>query len=245
MYSPYYKTPRLYLSGYLATGQPLPPDAMMEDVVGDYKEKTVTLEEFPFFAHPVKMASVHPCKHAPVMKSLLDRADAALKLRRDKLRRQQATAAAAAAGAGVTGLTADLGDLRLDDRNAADQQQQPGPAQPHPHAANDDWEEVQQHDLNNDDDDEVAIRVDQYLVVFLKVWVPHSKLLSSSPPPRPSAWRALTAPPPLRSSWPASRPASSTTSPWAFEPALSDSGGDEPRVEAAGPTDDRTDRPAI
>ncbi|KAL1849581.1 hypothetical protein VTK73DRAFT_9871 [Phialemonium thermophilum] len=86
MYSPYYRTPRLYMSGYLASGQPLAPHLMMEDIVGDYKDKTVTLEDFPFFAGGAKMASVHPCKHAPVMKTLLDRADAALKVRREKLR---------------------------------------------------------------------------------------------------------------------------------------------------------------
>ena len=43
---------------------------MMEDIVGDYKDKTVTLEDFPFFANNIKMASVHPCKHASVMKTL-------------------------------------------------------------------------------------------------------------------------------------------------------------------------------
>jgi len=81
-YTPYYRTPRLYLSGYDAvTNQPLPPMAMMEDIVGDYKDKTVTLEDFAFASPPIKTASVHPCRHASVMKVLLDRADAALKLR--------------------------------------------------------------------------------------------------------------------------------------------------------------------
>lgn len=59
---------------------------MMEDIVGDYKDKTVTLEDFPYFSNNIKMASVHPCKHASVMKTLLDRADAALKIRREKLK---------------------------------------------------------------------------------------------------------------------------------------------------------------
>jgi ubiquitin-like-conjugating enzyme ATG3 len=54
---------------------------MMEDIVGDYKDKTVTLDDFPLFEGGVKMASVHPCRHASVMKTLLDRADAALKIR--------------------------------------------------------------------------------------------------------------------------------------------------------------------
>jgi ubiquitin-like-conjugating enzyme ATG3 len=86
-YTPYYRTPRLYLSGYDAvTNQPLPPMAMMEDIVGDYKDKTVTLEDFAFASPPIKTASVHPCRHASVMKVLLDRADAALKLRLTKIK---------------------------------------------------------------------------------------------------------------------------------------------------------------
>lgn len=59
---------------------------MMQDIVGDYKDKTVTIEEFPFLEGSVKMPSVHPCKHASVMRLLLDRANAAAKAkaRREK-----------------------------------------------------------------------------------------------------------------------------------------------------------------
>lgn len=146
MYSPYYRTPRLYLSGYLPTGQPLPPNLTMDDIVGDYKDKTVTLEDFPFFASNLKMASVHPCKHAPVMKTLLDRADAALRLKRERMR----------------GEAAALGDVademgKMDIRGAE--------AEAEAADKGDEWEEVQQNEI---DDQEVAIRVDQYLVVFLK-----------------------------------------------------------------------------
>ena len=161
MYSPYYRTPRLYLSGYLQNGQPLPPYLMMDDIVGDYKDKTVTLEDFPFFAHSTKMASVHPCKHAPVMKVLLDRADGALKRRREKIAKASASSssssaatASATAGTGFEGLVDDTHKLSL------------GSSDGHGGSGSgDDWEEVQA-DL---DDGEVAIRVDQYLVVFLKV----------------------------------------------------------------------------
>lgn len=148
MYSPFYLTPRLYLSGYRPDGRPLPPHLMMDDIVGDYQDKTVTLEDFPFFDHGTKMASVHPCKHAPVMKTLLDRADSALKRRREKLKTAAASAAADAATPSANpnpsanpATSADLGA-----------------------AGDGDWEEVQA-DL---DDGEVAIRVDQYLIVFLK-----------------------------------------------------------------------------
>lgn len=150
MYSPYYRTPRLYLSGYLANGQPLPPTDMTEDIVGDYKDKTVTLEDFPFFANNIKMASVHPCKHASVMKTLLDRADAALRLRREKLRTGNADNSQAPSG--MEGLVDEIGKLDVKGAQEA--------------ADKDEWEEVQEAEI---DDQEVAIRVDQYLVVFLKV----------------------------------------------------------------------------
>jgi len=67
----YYQTPRLFLTGYLSPSEPLPPSLMMEDFVGDYKDKTVTLEDFPWFDASVPMASVHPL---PVHLSMLAQA---------------------------------------------------------------------------------------------------------------------------------------------------------------------------
>ncbi|KAK3336976.1 putative autophagy protein [Cercophora scortea] len=173
MYSPYYKTPRLYMSGYLPNGQPLPPHQMMDDIVGDYKEKTVTLEDFPFFANNIKMASVHPCKHAPVMKTLLDRADAALKLRREKLK----AGMAAGRDHGMEGLVEEIRKLNIRDvpATAASNSNSNSNSGENNNNNNtttttnnsDEWEEVQQHDAE-EDEEEVAIRVDQYLVVFLK-----------------------------------------------------------------------------
>ncbi|KAI4591490.1 E2-like enzyme [Pestalotiopsis sp. 9143b] len=148
MYSPYYRTPRLYLSGYTG-GQPLAPQSMMEDIVGDYKDKTVTLEDFPFFANAVKMASVHPCKHASVMKTLLDRADAALKIRRDKLKAGKNVGH----DAGMEGLVDEINKLDVKSAEAAAANES---------GSNDEWEEVEA------EEQDVAIRVDQYLVVFLK-----------------------------------------------------------------------------
>lgn len=150
-YSNFYRTPRLYLSGYLSPSEPLPPHLMMEDIVGDYKDKTVTLEDFPWFDGSVKMATVHPCRHASVMKILLDRADAALKLRRDKLKQSQSREEAnqvLQASGGLEGLVDETKGLSLD------QQQQQG---------GDEWEVLQA-----DEEEQNAIRVDQYLVVFLK-----------------------------------------------------------------------------
>lgn len=129
---------------------------MMEDIVGDYKDKTVTLEDFPYFSNNIKMASIHPCKHASVMKTLLDRADAALKIRREKQR--QGKLAPGAKDAGMEGLIDDLGQTSIADKAAAEGAKAGG-------NGSDEWE-VLQHDVPADE--EVAIRVDQYLVVFLK-----------------------------------------------------------------------------
>ncbi|KAA8641861.1 hypothetical protein EYZ11_003101 [Aspergillus tanneri] len=156
-YANFYRTPRLYLSGYLSPSEPLPPPLMMEDIVGDYKDKTVTLEDFPWFDGSMKMATVHPCRHASVMKTLLDRADAALKLRCERLKQAQTNPAKAppAGDSGLEGLVDDIKGLSLADQQ---QQQQGGDK-----SGGDEWEVLQ-----HDQEDQVAIRVDQYLVVFLK-----------------------------------------------------------------------------
>lgn len=127
--------------------------------MGDYKDKTVTLEDFPYFSNNIKMASIHPCKHASVMKTLLDRADAALKIRREKLKAGKILPGAK--DAGMEGLVDDFGKARLDDKKAVMEGAKAGGN------GNDEWE-VLQHDAEGAHDEEVAIRVDQYLVVFLK-----------------------------------------------------------------------------
>ena len=131
---------------------------MMQDIVGDYKDKTVTLEDFPLFSNNIKMASVHPCKHASVMKTLLDRADAALKIRREK--QKAGKILPGSTDAGMEGLVDDFGKTTIEDRKAILEGAKAGGN------GNDEWE-VLQHDAVQDE--EVAIRVDQYLVVFLKV----------------------------------------------------------------------------
>lgn len=151
-YTTYYSTPRLYLSGYDAvTNQPLPPMAMMEDIIGDYTDKTVTLEDFPFASPPIKTASVHPCKHSSVMKVLLDRADSALKLRLAKIKQGEK-----AFSAGMEGLV---------DQTAALDISKSSPSKTGTGKDGDgEWEVLD----GKHEEDEVAIRVDQYLVVFLK-----------------------------------------------------------------------------
>ena len=181
-YTPYYRTPRFYLSGYEASSNaPLPPKLMMQDIVGDYKDKTVTLEDFPFTDNStggVKMASIHPCKHASVMKILLDRADAALKLRLQRIRDgnagpQQPSAPGDKTGAGGTKEMSGMEGL-IDDtsRLALREQERRGvEAGAKAAGAGEEWEVLDQSAANDEGDAEeekVAIRVDQYLVVFLK-----------------------------------------------------------------------------
>lgn len=74
-YSTSYRVPKAYLSGFDSNGAPLPPRAMFSDIVGDYKDKTVTIESAPF-QESLTLISIHPCRHAGVMRMLLDMADA-------------------------------------------------------------------------------------------------------------------------------------------------------------------------
>jgi ubiquitin-like-conjugating enzyme ATG3 len=134
---------------------------MMEDIVGDYKDKTVTLEDFPFFDDSVKMASIHPCKHASVMKILLDRADAALKLRLQKARE-----GGGIAKEGVTGMEGLIDDTsRLGIKESERKGMEAGVKTAG--GGGDEWEVLDQAE-EDEDENKVAIRVDQYLVVFLK-----------------------------------------------------------------------------
>lgn len=73
-YSASYRVPRAYLSGFDADGAPLPPKLMFEDIVPDYRDKTVTIEQAPFESN-LTLISIHPCRHAGVMRMLLDRAE--------------------------------------------------------------------------------------------------------------------------------------------------------------------------
>ncbi|XP_046401976.1 ubiquitin-like-conjugating enzyme ATG3 [Ischnura elegans] len=69
-YDKYYQTPRLWLSGYDESRIPLTVDQMYEDVSQDHAKKTVTMETHPHLPGP-PMASVHPCRHAEVMKKII------------------------------------------------------------------------------------------------------------------------------------------------------------------------------
>ncbi|KFY13106.1 hypothetical protein V492_03483 [Pseudogymnoascus sp. VKM F-4246] len=152
VYSAAYLTPKVYLSGYDSENHPLPPRLMLQDIMGDYTDKTVTLENFPHDPDGTQMASIHPCKHAELMKTLFHRADNALKIRREKQRKGLVVDTPA----DLQGLIGDVDKLNL----AGDQKSEPKGK------GGDEWEVVDTDD--NPDDDEPAISIDQYLVVFLK-----------------------------------------------------------------------------
>lgn len=69
-YDKYYQTPRLWMMGYDGHGQPLTEEEMMQDVMQDYANKTVTMETHPHISKALQ-ASIHPCRHAQVMKTIV------------------------------------------------------------------------------------------------------------------------------------------------------------------------------
>ena len=87
-YDKYYQTPRVWLIGYdevrlspffttLAKPKqqnrtPLTPSQIFQDISADHAQKTVTIEPFIHSAS-LQAASVHPCKHASVMKKVIER----------------------------------------------------------------------------------------------------------------------------------------------------------------------------
>ncbi|CDK27016.1 unnamed protein product [Kuraishia capsulata CBS 1993] len=127
-YSTSYRVPKMYLVGFDYNGTPLTPDEMFEDISSDYRKKTATIEKAPFLSNTTSV-SIHPCKHATVMKVLMNRAAKAAKAKSTK---------------SITSGVAKLG-LADSDSKQSDQ--------------DDEWEDVE--------GDEV-VRVDQYLIVFLK-----------------------------------------------------------------------------
>ncbi|SJX60220.1 related to AUT1-essential for autophagocytosis [Sporisorium reilianum f. sp. reilianum] len=184
-YDKYYQTPRMWLVGYDEHGVPLKPAQIFEDVSSDYAQKTVTIELFPHgHAGPdssatssasavgVATASIHPCKHASVMKKVIERMNASVI---EEQRKAAAASGVAVGGAGaggekkkkkgwsvssavkrVTGGAADSSASA-----AAEGKDAPAAAG----AAGDGAATA----AGGDQDDEVeGLRVDQYMIIFLK-----------------------------------------------------------------------------
>lgn len=82
---------------HLQNKTPLTPTQVFQDVPSDHAFKTMTMEPFPHSGQ--QLASVHPCKHASVMKKFIDRMDEA----------SGGAAASVAGAAGGSGAGAGVG----------------------------------------------------------------------------------------------------------------------------------------
>ncbi len=71
-YDKYYQVPRVWLFGYDEERAPLTPDAIFEDIVQDYAQRTVTVEAHPHEDASSVYASIHPCQHANAMKKIIE-----------------------------------------------------------------------------------------------------------------------------------------------------------------------------
>lgn len=70
-YDNYYQTPRLWLFGYDENRRPLKPEEIFQDISEDHAKKTVTLDTHPHLQ--IQCVYIHPCKHAEVMKKIVQR----------------------------------------------------------------------------------------------------------------------------------------------------------------------------
>lgn len=147
-YDKYYQTPRMWLVGYDESGSPLRPAQIFEDISSDYAQKTVTVEPFPHA--PLSTPSIHPCKHASVMRKVIERMDGAIVGQQQKA---AAKDAGGAAGAGA-GEKKKKGWLARKTGGKEDKEEAPTPGS--------------EAEPGSDDQPE-GLRVDQYMLIFLKV----------------------------------------------------------------------------
>lgn len=70
-YDKYYQTPRVWMMGYESadSSQPLSGEQMLQDVMSDYANRTVTIDPHPHVTG--YHASIHPCQHGAVMKTIV------------------------------------------------------------------------------------------------------------------------------------------------------------------------------
>ncbi|GEQ72792.1 hypothetical protein JCM33374_g6480 [Metschnikowia sp. JCM 33374] len=139
-YSTSYRVPKMYLVGFSGNGIPLLPPQMYEDISGDHKDKTATIEALPM-SHNTMAVSIHPCKHSSVMKVFMEHA-----------RAKKAVSSGTSGGSNnVQSLTTNMDglDLQASGQNNTPRTNESGATD----------------DATSDDN---GIRVDQYLVIFLK-----------------------------------------------------------------------------
>ena len=69
-YDFYYCVPRMWLMGYNENGLPLSDNEMKQDVMMEYRNKTVTIEPHPHTGE--RNISVHPCRHSMLLKKMIE-----------------------------------------------------------------------------------------------------------------------------------------------------------------------------
>ena len=69
-YDFYYCVPRMWLMGYNENGVPLSDNEMKQDVMMEYRNKTVTIEPHPHTG--IRNISVHPCRHSMLLKKMIE-----------------------------------------------------------------------------------------------------------------------------------------------------------------------------
>jgi ubiquitin-like-conjugating enzyme ATG3 len=69
-YDNYYRTPRIWFMGYNENKKYLNNKEIYQDISQDHVNKTVTIEPHPHLK--ISQASIHPCKHAIIMKKMID-----------------------------------------------------------------------------------------------------------------------------------------------------------------------------
>lgn len=97
-YSTSYRVPKMYIVGFNAAGTPLSAKEMFDDITTEYRAKTATIEKLPFYKSSMISVSIHPCKHANVMKILLEKVRLVKKRRREELKQQQIEFSSTSAG---------------------------------------------------------------------------------------------------------------------------------------------------
>ena len=126
------------------------PPQIFQDVSADHALKTVTIEAFPHSA-TLQAASVHPCKHASVMKKVIERMNAGVVEEQRKAAGSKIVDAKAGGDPGKRKW--GIGGVV---RKVTGGSSSPSPSSPTPNAGGEGFEDVE------------GMRVDFYLVVFLK-----------------------------------------------------------------------------
>ncbi|PWN48386.1 hypothetical protein IE53DRAFT_333803 [Violaceomyces palustris] len=193
-YDKYYQTPRMWLVGYDEHGVPLKPAQIFEDVSSDYAQKTVTIEPFPHGnAGPDMLnanagggsssgggpatASIHPCKHASVMKKVIERMNASVVEQQRKAREGINNPSPNASSTGVEkkkrkGWGIGGAVRKVTGGTAASSSSSSEKATTNTNTSSStskDATDATNEDGGGADDNQVeGLRVDQYMIIFLK-----------------------------------------------------------------------------